>query len=193
MRIDLFFYSYYGWSRIRAKILRLFTGFEFKSVGRNLKFFGASSMELGQRLSLGDNCWLHAIGTYKGVIHSPLLTIGDDVSFSDAVHISCISKITIGSGTLIGSGVYIGDHSHGSTHLSQADMETPPALRSLSDAAPIYIGDNVWIGDGVRILAGSIIPSGSIVGANSVVNAAFSVPGIIAGLPAVLKRSFIND
>lgn len=171
-------------------MLRLVTGIEFKSVGRSLKLFGASSMKLGQRLSLGDDCWLHAVGSYKGVIHSPLLTIGDDVSFSDAVHVSCISKITIGSGTLIGSGVYIGDHSHGSTNLTRADMAIPPALRFLSDAAPIYIGDNVWIGDGVRILAGSVIPSGSIVGANSVVNAEFSVPGIIAGLPAVLKRSF---
>lgn len=190
MKIDVFLYGYYGFSHLRAIIYRLLTGIRFKSVGKNLKIFGARAMKIGDGLSLGDGCWIHAVTKYKGIEYSPSLNIGDDVSFSDSVHVSCISEIRIGSGTLVGSGVYIGDHSHGPTNLSPADRVVPPALRPLAEAAPILIGDNVWIGDGARILAGSVIPDGSIVGANSVVKAKFTEPGVIAGVPASMKRRF---
>lgn len=190
MRIDIFLYGYYGLSRFRAIFYRCLTGLRFKSVGRQLKIFGFRTMVIGEGLSLGDGCWLHAVTSYKGDRYSPSLVIGNDVSFSDSVHVSCVKEIRIGGGTLVGSGVYIGDHSHGATDLSPADMLIPPALRPLSEAAPILIGQNVWIGDGARILAGSVIPDGSIVGANSVVKAKFTEPGLIAGVPASLKRKF---
>ncbi len=190
MKIDVFLYGYYGFSRFRSILYRLLTGIQFRSVGKNFKIFGARAMKIGEGLSLGDGCWLHAVTSYKGFRHSPALIIGDGVSLSDAVHVSCIKEIRIGSGTLVGSGVYIGDHSHGATKLTPADMRVPPALRPLSEAAPIWIGDNVWIGDGARILAGSVIPDGSIVGANSVVKAKFTEPGVIAGVPASMKKRF---
>lgn len=190
MKPDPFLYLYYGISRIRAMLLSRLTGLSIKSAGKNLKIFGSSFMKVGESLSLGDGCWLHAVASYKGEKYFPSLTIGNNVSFSDAVHVSCIEEIRIGSGTLVGSNVYIGDHSHGTTNLSRSDLATPPALRPLSDSVPIFIGENVWIGDGAKILAGSSIPSGSIVGANSVVNSRFSSPGIIAGAPASMKRVF---
>lgn len=190
MSFDPFVYFYYGLARARAIIFRFLTGFRFKSVGCRLKIFGVYSMKIGSGLSLGDGCWIHAVTSYKGVRYSPLLTIGENVSFSDGVHVSCAKEIRIGSGTLIGSWVYIGDHSHGTTDLSAADIKIPPALRPLSDEMPILIGDNVWIGDGARILAGACIPDGSIVGANAVVKSKFSESGIIAGAPASMKKRF---
>lgn len=190
MEIDLFLYGYYGFCRLRAIFYRLLTGIRFSSVGINLKIFGAHTIKVGHGLSLGDSCWIHAVMKYKGVEYSPCLYIGDNVSFSDLVHISCVKEIRIGSGTLVGSGVYIGDHSHGITNLKPADMRVPPAFRPLSEEAPIWIGDNVWIGDGAKILAGSVIPDGSIVGANSVVKAKFTEPGVIAGVPASMKKRF---
>lgn len=190
MKTDFFLYKYYGFSRLRAIFYRLLTGIRFRTAGKNLKIFGARVMKIGEGLSLGDGCWLHAVTSYKGIRYTPSLLIGNDVSFSDAVHVSCIKEIRIGSGTLVGSGVYIGDHSHGATKLTPADMRVSPALRPLSEAAPIWIGDNVWIGDGARILAGSVIPDGSIVGANSVVKAKFTEPGVIAGVPASMKKRF---
>ena len=190
MRFDFLLIYYYGVARIRAIFFCLLTGIRFKSVGVNLKIFGAPFMRIGRDFSLGDGCWLHAVSKYKEFSYAPLLIIGDGVSFSDAVHVSCVSEVRIGSGTLVGSRVYIGDHCHGSTDLDRENLLTPPAQRPLSDAAPIFIGDNVWIGDGVVILAGSVIPSGSIIGANSVVKGCFSVAGVIAGCPATLKREF---
>lgn len=183
-------YLYYGLARIRALFFRLLTGFKFRSAGVHLKIFGVHSMQIGDGFSLGDDCWIHAVTSYKGNRYSPTLIIGNDVSFSDRVHVSCIKEIRIGSGTLIGSTVYIGDHSHGTTNLGATDIKIPPALRPLSDAAPIWIGENVWIGDGAKILPGAYIPAGSIVGANSVVKAKFDEPGIIAGAPASMKKRF---
>ena len=190
MKIDFFLYAYYGFSRCRAVFYRLITGKNFKSIGRSPKIFGVRSMRIGKNFSMGDDCWLHAINKYKGLEYFPSLIIGANVAFSDAVHVSCITEIRIGSGTLIGSSVYIGDHSHGPTNLSSTDRKISPALRPLTEAATILIGDNVWIGDGARILAGSVIPDGSIIGANAVVNSKFTEAGIIVGIPASMKKRF---
>lgn len=190
MKIDFFLYLYYGVSRCRAVFYRLITGKNFKSIGRSPKIFGIDCMKIGKYLSMGDDCWIHAVTKYKGVVYTPSLIIGDDVSFSDSVHVSCVNEIRIDSGTLVGSCVYIGDHSHGPTNLSFADRLVPPALRPLTESAPILIGANVWIGDGSIILAGAVIPDGSIVGANSVVKAKFIEPGVIAGAPASIRKRF---
>ena len=190
MPIDFSVKFYYLGCRLRALFYGFFTGISFRAMGLNLKFFGLNSMKIGSNFSLGDNCWIHAVNSYKGVKYFPLLTIGDDVSLSDAVHISCTTQVTIGSGTLIGSCVYIGDHSHGPAKLTAHDILIPPALRPLSDSLPIYIGENVWIGDGAKILAGAVIPSGSIIGANAVVKSKFNEPGLIVGIPGSMKRKF---
>jgi acetyltransferase-like isoleucine patch superfamily enzyme len=187
---DFLFLIYRIMSRVRALLFWLVTGVRFKSVGRGFKFFGRSFMKIGARFSVGDACWIQAVRSYKGMRYSPAVFIGDGVSLSDAVHISCVSEVRIGSGTLIGSRVYIGDHSHGTSNLTKSSMEEPPGLRPLADVGLISIGDNVWIGDGVVILAGAVVQSGSIIGANSVVKSSFPHPGIIAGNPAVLKREF---
>ncbi len=190
MTRDLFFYWHHICARFRAMIFRILTNIRFKSVGSNLKIFGAKFMYIAPGLSVGDNCWLEAVGQYKGDRFTPIINIGRDVALSDFVHISCVERIDIGEGTLIGSSVYIGDHSHGSTMLSANDTHVPPSYRQLADAANIYIGKNVWIGDGVRILAGACIPDGSIVGANAVVKNVFAESGLIAGIPATTKRIF---
>lgn len=190
MRRDIFSIWYYGFSRVRALVFLILTGVRFKSVGKNLKLFGVRHMSIGKELMVGDNCWLQAVTVYKGARYSPNLVIGDAASLSDSVHISCVGSIIVGSGTLIGSNVYIGDHSHGPTLLEPDALAIPPALRPLEDVASIVIGKNVWIGDGAKILGGAVIADGSVVGANAVVKNKFTDPGLILGVPAVLKRRF---
>lgn len=188
--MDFLKYFYYGLARFRGLVYKFIFGGDFFSIGRGSKIFGLRYMYIERRISLGDFCWLQAIHNYKGFAFNPKLYFGSNVCLSDNVHISCAMEIRIGSGVLIGSSVYIGDHSHGSTNLDAESILIPPALRSLSDMAPIHIGANVWIGDGARILAGAEIPAGSIIGANSVVKGKFDEPGLIVGAPAVLKRVF---
>ena len=189
-RVDVLLKLYYGLGRVRALPYFLLTGLRFASVGRLLKLFGSSNIEVGPNVSVGDNCWIQAVTRYKGIDYAPQIIIGGNVSLSDSVHISAVSSIRIGAGTLIGSSVYIGDHSHGSTDFSTASLALRPALRPLSDINPITIGANVWIGDGVRILAGACIPDCAVIGANSVVKDTFLCAGIIAGVPARLIRKF---
>lgn len=190
LKIDVLLKMYYGFGRLRALPYFLFTGLRFTSVGRLLKLFGSSHIEVGANVSVGDNCWIQAVTRYKGIDYHPRLIIGADVSLSDCVHISAVSSVRIGAGTLIGSSVYIGDHSHGSTDFTAASLAVRPALRPLSDIGAIEIGVNVWIGDGVRILAGACIPDGAVIGANAVVKDKFEVAGLIAGMPARLIRKF---
>ena len=114
------------------------------------------------------------------------------MALSDFVHISAIKYISIGSGTLIGSKVYIGDHSHGHYQDSQKwklEKELIPLLRPLADEEDIIIGNKCWIGDGVVILAGTDIGNNCVIGANSVVKGSFPPKSLIAGVPAILKKT----
>ncbi|MGA3394046.1 serine acetyltransferase [Lactiplantibacillus pentosus] len=51
------------------------------------------------------------------------------------------------------------------------------------------IGDNVSIGAGAKIIGNIKIPSNSSIGANAVVTKTFDSPGILVGIPAILKKS----
>jgi len=154
-------------------------------IGRHARLLGLAHMRLGPSFRAGDNLWLEAITLYAGERFNPYLTIGANVSFSDAVHIGCLSSITIASGTLIGSRVLISDHSHGIYRGAQSTSpDIIPAQRPLYSTAPITIGSNVWIGDGAAILAGATIGDGAIIGANSVVTGAIPPATIAVGAPA---------
>ncbi|TAM20965.1 MAG: acyltransferase [Nevskiaceae bacterium] len=176
--------------RIRALIFSVITGKQFKLVGQGFRFFGGKYIEIESGGSFGANCWIQAIGKYKGIKYSPRIVIGTNCCCSDGVHISAASEIRIGNNVLLGSNIYIGDHSHGSGKLTAADILNAPAARKLGDIAPIVIGSNVWVCDGVTILGGTQIAAGSIVAANSVVKGRFGEPGLIAGMPAKLIREY---
>jgi acetyltransferase-like isoleucine patch superfamily enzyme len=173
-------------SALRAILLSFIFNKKMKRIGKRIKFFGARYFNVGDGFCVGDYCWLEAVTVYRGEHFQPSVNIGSDVKISDNVHISCVYSIHIGDGVLIGSNVYIGDHSHGSTLLSdvRGEFNIPPADRHLDDIESIYIGNNVWIGNGAVILAGAWIADGSIIGANSVVKGKFESRAIIAGIPA---------
>lgn len=175
--------------RVRALAWR-FLRFNFKRIGVGFKFLQGSFLFGGDRLAVGDYCWIECIERYKGVEFAPRLEFGDDVSLSDWVHISCAFRIFIDSGTLIGSKVYIGDHSHGAVESYVGKKSEPPAEKPLDDFGAIAIGKNCWVGDGVVILAGAVIADGSIIAANSVVRLVVQRPALIGGVPAKVIRYF---
>lgn len=168
---------------LRGGYFSLRSPLHFKRVGKNFKLYGAQYMS-GRGISLGDNCYFHAVDLYKGSSYSPNLEIGEGCMFSNNVHISLVNSISIGRDCLLGSNIYIGDHSHGSTNPKRFDAKVPPAQRPLDDIGEIIIGANVWVGDGAVILAGMRIPDGCIIGANSVVKGSFAKCSVIAGAPA---------
>lgn len=86
------------------------------------------------------------------------LTIGDKCFFNSNVSVTCMKKITIGSGCQIANNVVIVDHDH--------DYKN-----SLGNfiKEEVTIGENVWIGANCVILKGSRIGDNCTIAAGSVV------------------------
>lgn len=160
-------------------------------IGRNPRLLGLKHMQIGHDFKAGDDLWLEAVTGFNGQTFEPKLTVGDNVNFSDRVHITCIDHVRIGAGTLIGSRVIVTDHAHGVYRGSmQSAPEVPPNKRPLWSAGPIDIGKNVWLGDGVAVLAGAKIGDGAIIGANSVVTGTIPPATIAVGAPAKPVREW---
>jgi acetyltransferase-like isoleucine patch superfamily enzyme len=178
---------------IRAFIVYLTYKKKFKRIGTNFKLRGTSGLTLGSNVRVGRFCWIECVLKYNSLLYNPSLIIGSNAACSDLVHISCVSEIRIGEGTLIGSKVYIGDHSHGFQRRISSDPCRNSITLDLQDIAPIEIGRSCWIGDGAVILAGTKIPPYSVIGANSVVKGQFTNSGLIAGIPAREVKIFDSE
>lgn len=184
---------------LKAKNISFLTGYKFKSVGRNFKFFIKPynkknyNLRIFANARVGDNCWVETVYHYEGSNFEPRLSVGDNICLSDNVHISCVFDINIGKDVLIGSKVYIGDHSHGSYKNGKYKLMSP-ARKFLGDIDLIIIGDYCWIGDNSVILAGSDICAGCVIAANSVVkNLKVDKPSLIGGVPAKIIKVFEGE
>jgi acetyltransferase-like isoleucine patch superfamily enzyme len=152
---------------------------------------GARRISFGRNLFAHKDLWLEAVTSYRGQSFNPKITIGDNVSFSDAVHITAIHEVKIGTGVLMASRVYISDHNHGAySGPQQSAPEEPPSDRMLSGAGATEVGDNVWIGDNVVVIGPLVIGKGAVIGANSVVSKDVPPGAIVAGAPARLLKQF---
>lgn len=144
-----------------------------------IKIVHPESIHIGSRFYAGRGLWLESVNGL-GQLH-----IGDDVHFSELVHIGCLSRVEIGCGVLTGSKVLITDHAHGAFLKSgPQDIATPPGERPITTKGPVIIGDNVWLGDGVCVLPNVRIGTGAIVGANAVVVTDIPAGTVWAGVPA---------
>lgn len=154
-------------------------------LGPGCRIVGARHISFGRGVFVERNLWLEAVTSYRSQRFDPRITIGDYVCFSDAVHISAISSITIGRHTLFGSKIYVSDHNHGIYRGElQSHPDEPPAHRLLGGGGPVVIGENVWIGDNSVIVGPASIGNGAIIGANSVVRGPVASNTIVAGAPA---------
>lgn len=147
-------------------------------VGKAFSLRGSRNVTLGKRVNLGNQTWIDAIGSGK-------IIIGDDVSFSQNVHVAAASQVIIGDGCLIGSDVLITDHDHS----FDIDMlTTSPKNRPLRVKGPTILGKNIWLADNVKILSGVTLGNNVVVAANSVVTRSFPENVLLAGNPAVVVR-----
>jgi acetyltransferase-like isoleucine patch superfamily enzyme len=174
-----------AWSRMVSMAMAFWLKAPDLHLGPGCRVLGGRRVSLGKGVYAERNLWLEAVTSYGTQRFRPQIVIGDEVCFSNGVHISAIASIEIGSRCLFGSRIYIADHNHGIySGEQQSSPEEPPSLRQLGGGGAVVIGDNVWVGDNSVILGPVTIGKGAIVGANSVVRGLVPANTIIAGAPA---------
>jgi len=145
---------------------------------------GHQYIDLGNNFSAGKNFYIQAWKYYNGqeLKTTPQIKIGDNVSFMDNCHISCVDKVMIGNGVLFGDNVFVTDNFHGDSSNQMRDI--PPLKRPLVSKGSVIIEDNVWIGRNVCIMPNVKIGKGAIIGANSVVTKDVPTGAVVGGVPA---------
>lgn len=143
---------------------------------RSLKISHPERISIGARFSAGHSLWLESVDGHGRI------EIGDDVNFSDFVHVGSFSSVRIEAGVLVGSKVLITDHSHGRVVDVRSDV--PPNKRPIVSRGNVVIGRSAWLGDSVCVLPGVTIGESAIIGANSVVVTDIPARTVWAGAPA---------
>jgi maltose O-acetyltransferase len=103
---------------------------------------------------------------------------------AEYVHILGNGGVSLGNDVLVGNHTIITSASH--------DVSAR-CFRTTLVAEPISIGNNVWIGAGAIILPGVTIGDGAIIAAGSVVRHDVPERSLVAGVPAVVKKSLTPE
>ena len=149
--------------------------------------FSYRNIRWGRGLLLQKNCRIEAVTWYEGIKYSPLIILGDRVSFQQNAHVTCAKRIEIGDNTAIASNVTITDIDH-----PYQDINIPVERQPLR-VKPVKIGKDCKIYNNAVILQGSVIGNHCIVGANSVVKGLFPDYSIIVGCPARIVKRYNSE
>ena len=165
---------------------------EHPKVSVSAQFDNIKYARIGNKVEIGGHCFfelpLRAVVTTEGAkLSQPSLIIGDNCSFGEYTHVTCVNEIKIGDNLLTGRNCLITDHSHGKNDGKEKDIA--PSERLLYSKGPVIIGNNVWLGDKVAIMSGVTIGEGTVVAANAVVTHDLPPYVLAGGVPArVIKN-----
>jgi maltose O-acetyltransferase len=112
-----------------------------------------------------------------------LLSIGPEAFLNVDVTIANGEMVSIGERTFVGPGVKFCTTYH---HVDPDDRARDPSAM----AKPIVVGKNVWIGAGAILMPGVRIEDDAVIAAGSVVTRDVESRTVVAGCPAVVKKSF---
>lgn len=192
------FYSFLGQviSKLQSLKTKIYTLWLIPSLGKSgdlLRIYYSFSLWHGENVYIGNGCVIRPfcfVGThplYNGKKFYPILKIGNNCSLGMYNTINCCNRIEIGDNFLSGKNVTINDTSHG--EFEQEQLKLAPVDRPLLSKGPITIGRNVWVGDNVVILGNVKIGDGAIVAAGSVVIKDVPSYSLVAGVPAIVKKT----
>lgn len=138
---------------------------------------------MGKNVYVWRNSRIEAVTVYAGSVYKPVITIADNVTIQQNLHLTCAESVKIGMNTALAANVTITDINHSYT---QIDI---PVEKQALEVRPVNIGEDCKIYNNVVILPGTSIGKHCIVGANSVVRGCFPDYSVLAGMPAkVIKR-----
>jgi len=145
---------------------------------------------------IGDHAMIS--GTLVSENHGKI-NLGTYVYLRENSTIGAVNSITIGDYTSIADFVVILDNNNHPIHPEDRKIKSSSPKGSdyrkwrHSDSAPIVIGQNVWIGSFARICKGVTIGDNSIVAANAVVTKDVPANAIVAGNPAKVVKTDIDQ
>lgn len=157
-------------------------GTEAIRIGRKCKIHADASVdasrskgvEFGEQVTL--NRYAYVQGGAGGV------RLGDRVEINNYSIINGTGGVDIGDDTLIGPGVRIISYQH--QYAAGQTIRSQP-----TEGKPIRIGRDCWIGANAVILAGVSVGDGAVVAAGAVVTRDVPSGAVVAGVPAVIKKT----
>ncbi len=153
----------------------------------NFSHFGKRFRRMYSILSMGDHSkfilesdnFTMCEGSCINLREGALLRLGGKGYINERTIIDCANRIEIGYGTIISSDVRISD----------TDVHT---IEGKENTSPIVIGKHVWIGNAAQVLKGVHIGDNAVVAAGSVVVSDVPANTLVAGVPAIIKKTNIN-
>lgn len=174
-------------------------------IGRNVVTRHPDKIELGDNVTIDDNCLLDARGAgSKGVVLEDGVIINRNCMIqaksgpirlrrrtsigSNSVIVS-LGGVDVGEAVLTAGGIYI---SAGAYNFDDPDL--PVMDQGAYTKGPIRIGARSWLGTCVIVLDGVKIGEGAVIGAGSVVTKDIAENSVAVGVPAkVVKLSVEID
>lgn len=126
------------------------------------------------------------INVEKGAEFFPSIEIGNNSGIG--VNSILSGTVIIGDDVMMGPEVFIYTSNH-----SFERTDIPMMRQGFKEENPVIIGNDVWIGSRVTILPGVKIGDGSIIGSGSVVTKDVEPYSVVAGNPAVKKKSRLTN
>lgn len=115
------------------------------------------------------------------------ITIKEDVSIGQNVHITSSSDLVIGKSTTILANVFITNIDHDYQEIGVHILKQEYLVKETS------IGENCFIGFGACIQAGTVLGNQCVVGTNSVVRGTYPDYCVIVGSPAKIVKRYNLD
>ena len=168
-------------------------------IGRNVVIRHPSNIELGDNVTIDDNCVIDGRGAGpEGVIlednvminrNCMILAKAGHIRFGRRTSIGCNSVVVsmdgveLGEAVLIAGGCYISAGSYGFDDINEFVMD-----QKAYSAGPIRIGSGAWLGTRVTVLDGVSIGKGAIIGACALVNKNIPENAVAYGVPVKVVR-----
>ncbi|MEN3372391.1 acyltransferase [Dechloromonas sp. ZS-1] len=165
----------------------------YLAIGRSVTIQDGVSIDALSKCGvfLGDNC---NIGPMTIIQATGVLTnIGMGLNIGANSGIGGFSFIGCGGGVRIGSNVIMGQYVSFHSENHQFDDLGKPIREQGVTRIGIEIGDDCWVGAKATFLDGARVGNGCVIAAGSVVRGDFPSFSILAGVPARVVRSRLDQ